>query len=498
MSSAFRRTLPARPGSRAAEEAREGAAAAFPPATPKHVARVRAELPDKPTIALADAQFVLAREYGFASWARAQASTSSSAQPSSAPPDRADSSAPFSARDATHVRALLERHADAARGDRRADLLRSTRRRSSPCGERPRRWSTCCSSSAPIRIGAAIGGRAASIRCTSRTAPRPSDCIAAGAVPDACAAAHLDRIDLLAAMLAEDPARVHERGGDGQTPLHFARSRAVVDLLLDAGADIDARDVDHRSTPAEWMLGHDRGVGRYELARYLVERGASADIFLAAALGLTDRARAMLEARPVAARAADGAGRLRRAAAEQLSHLLLDDRRQPLAAGRRGAVRTGRRRCGDARACSTPLQRLLLACRRGDEARRERCCARTRGIVAIDDAGRPSRDHRRGVERRRARRRADARARLRSAHCRPRSAARRCTARRGGLSGNRRRAAPSPRCRASCSRSGTRTTARRRSAGAATDRGSATPAAITRVSRGCFSTPALDRGPGTG
>ena len=109
--------------------------------------------------------------------------------------------------------------------------------------------------------------------------------LAAGAVVDACAAAHLDRIDLLSELLAEDPRRVHERGGDGQTPLHFARSRAVVDLLLARGADIDARDVDHRSTAAEWMLD-----GRADLARYLVERGASADVFLASALGLSDRA----------------------------------------------------------------------------------------------------------------------------------------------------------------------------------------------------------------
>ena len=58
--------------------------------------------------------------------------------------------------------------------------------------------------------------------------------IAAGAVPDACAAARLDRVDLLGAILRDDPARVHERGGDGQTPLHFAQSRAVIDLLLQA------------------------------------------------------------------------------------------------------------------------------------------------------------------------------------------------------------------------------------------------------------------------
>ena len=119
--------------------------------------------------------------------------------------------------------------------------------------------------------------------------------LAAGAVPDACAAAHLDRTDLLGRLLAEDLSRVHERGGDGQTPLHFARSRRVADLLLEAGADVDARDVDHRSTPAEWMLGD---ATRLDLARYLVERGASTDIFLAAALGLSDRARVLAETDP--------------------------------------------------------------------------------------------------------------------------------------------------------------------------------------------------------
>jgi ankyrin repeat protein len=119
-----------------------------------------------------------------------------------------------------------------------------------------------------------------------------------GAVADACAAAHLDRLDLLEHLLDEDPTRVHERGGDGQMPLHFARSRAVVDLLLERGADIDARDIDHRATPAQWMLENTFGAGRYGLAEYLVRRGAQADIFLAAALGLLDRLQQLVHADP--------------------------------------------------------------------------------------------------------------------------------------------------------------------------------------------------------
>jgi ankyrin repeat protein len=111
-------------------------------------------------------------------------------------------------------------------------------------------------------------------------------------------------------MLAADPSRVNERGGDGQTPLHFARSRAAVDLLLHAGADPDARDVDHRSTPAQWMLGDadDPDKSRLAIAKYLVERGASADIFLAAAIGDTARARALLDANPALLQLRTGQG----------------------------------------------------------------------------------------------------------------------------------------------------------------------------------------------
>ena len=132
----------------------------------------------------------------------------------------------------------------------------------------------------------------------SATGAAAEKLLAAGAVPDACAAANLDDVALLRRILDADPSRVHERGGDGQTPLHFARSREVVDVLLSRGADIDARDVDHRSSPAEWMLQREAGAGRYELARYLVERGAHADVFLAAALGLTHRLQLMLQDRP--------------------------------------------------------------------------------------------------------------------------------------------------------------------------------------------------------
>lgn len=107
-----------------------------------------------------------------------------------------------------------------------------------------------------------------------------------GAFVDAHAAARLGNLDRLAELLAAEPGLVNARGGDGQTPLHFAKNVEVARFLLDHGADIDRRDIDHESTPAQWMLRE-----RTDVARYLVERGARTDILMAAALGDLERVR---------------------------------------------------------------------------------------------------------------------------------------------------------------------------------------------------------------
>jgi hypothetical protein len=101
-----------------------------------------------------------------------------------------------------------------------------------------------------------------------------------GATVTAHAAARLGMIDRLKELLSADPGIVHVRGGDGQMPLHFASTVQIAALLLEHGADIDARCIDHESTAAQWMLG-----GRHDVARYLVSRGCRTDILMAAALG---------------------------------------------------------------------------------------------------------------------------------------------------------------------------------------------------------------------
>jgi ankyrin repeat protein len=114
-----------------------------------------------------------------------------------------------------------------------------------------------------------------------------------GALVDAHAAARLGMRARLAELVAASPDLVHEQGPDGQTPLHFAANVEIAAFLLDHGARIDARDIDHESTPAQYMLAD-----RQDVARYLVARGCATDILMASALGDLGLARRHLDADP--------------------------------------------------------------------------------------------------------------------------------------------------------------------------------------------------------
>ena len=123
-----------------------------------------------------------------------------------------------------------------------------------------------------------------------------------GALLDAHSAARLGMTAKLRELVASDPGVVHARGGDGQTPLHFASTIEVAEFLLENGADIDARDVDHESTPAQYMLRVDQRRhyprDRQDVARYLVSRGCRTDLLMAAALGDIDLVRRHLDEDP--------------------------------------------------------------------------------------------------------------------------------------------------------------------------------------------------------
>ena len=91
------------------------------------------------------------------------------------------------------------------------------------------------------------------------------------------AAAH-GRADVLESLLDADPSLVSAPGGDGETPLHFAKTAEVAELLIARGADLERRDVDHESTPAQYQIDNP------EVLRVLLAHGAAPDPFVAAVL----------------------------------------------------------------------------------------------------------------------------------------------------------------------------------------------------------------------
>jgi len=386
--SAFRRTLPSRPNLEQQKKLAKDLIDAFRADDPEAIARIRAELPDKKTVGLTDAQYVLAREYGFSSWRELKEKIDALAADQLPLIDRFKNA--VHAGDARSLRRLATQREElrdivnqpmfgfdspalvSASGHGDVEVIDALL----ALGADPNRKSSWWAGGFHPLYGAspAVAERL----------------IAAGAVPDMCAAAHLDRLDLLTAMLDADPSRIHERGGDGQMPLHFARSRAVVDLLLDAGADIDARDIDHRSTAAEWMLDDVQKPekSRIAIAKYLVERGATADIFLAAAIGDTARARALLDANPALLQLRTGQGPY----AEQPPssfHIYLwtiGSNLTPL----QTAARFRRFETLEAmRAYASIEQRLLLACHEGDRDEARAIIESNPGIIdRLSDADR--------------------------------------------------------------------------------------------------------------
>ena len=103
--------------------------------------------------------------------------------------------------------------------------------------------------------------------------------IARGATVDVWAAAHLGMLDRLRDLVERDPSLVHARGGDGKTPLHYAKTVEMARYLVEHGADVNARDIDHESTPAQYLVRD-----APDAVRYLIDRGATVDIFMAVAL----------------------------------------------------------------------------------------------------------------------------------------------------------------------------------------------------------------------
>jgi ankyrin repeat protein len=239
---------------------------------------------------LADAQRTIAREYGFASWTRLKQHI----EALTFDPAEALVSA-VRATDVDAARRLLERHTD----------LRGRLNEPAPgLGfgatflEPAVRQGSRAMVDLLVEFGADVnvkshwwaGGFGPLDVCSPEFAPF---LVERGALLTAYAASRLGRIADLERLLLGNRDLVHERGGDGQTPLHVAATVEVARLLLEHGADIDALDVDHESTPAQYAIRE-----RQDVARYLIERGGRTDILAASALGDIDRVQRFLDADP--------------------------------------------------------------------------------------------------------------------------------------------------------------------------------------------------------
>lgn len=128
-----------------------------------------------------------------------------------------------------------------------------------------------------------------------------------GAPLDIFAAAALGDVQTAEALLSTNPSQATDRTPDGRTPLHFARSIGVAELLLRHGSDINTTD-SYGQTAVEWIAA----TGRHkELCAYLRARGAeihAADIFSACAFGDSAAVRQFLDSDPGVVRARRGAG----------------------------------------------------------------------------------------------------------------------------------------------------------------------------------------------
>ncbi|MEX0885903.1 MAG: ankyrin repeat domain-containing protein [Phycisphaeraceae bacterium] len=181
-----------------------------------------------------------------------------------------------------------------------------------------------------------------------------------GATLTAHAAARLGWLDELRAIVRANPDVVHEKGGDGQRPLHFAKTPEIVDFLLDHDADIDARCVDHHSTPAQYAL-----VERPDVCRRLLERGATPDIFMAAHRGDAALARQCIAETPDCLGAVIGAAGYDRAPAGTIYNWTLNHGLTP----HQVAINAGHSELYAWLMDESPLRvRFLAACRAADAA----------------------------------------------------------------------------------------------------------------------------------
>ena len=240
------------------------------------VARAHAFLPRKAapeSLKLHDAQLVVARGYGFDSWAEMKRKIDSLTK---SPPERFDMAVREG--DAETARELLSKYADirAAINEPRFDL-------NSPAIHQAKKCLPLVD--VLLEFGADINARSTwwaggfGILEHDLTHEQARPLMERGAKLTAWAAAALGLPDELKAILEATPDAVRQRAGDDKTVLHCAATRAIAEILVDAGAELDVVDQDHNATALQYLIV-DEGI-----TRLLIDRGARVDVFAAARLG---------------------------------------------------------------------------------------------------------------------------------------------------------------------------------------------------------------------
>jgi ankyrin repeat protein len=276
--SSFVEPLPARPSleteQRRAEELHRRALSG----DSDTLSRILALHPQPPALdamTLSDAQLVVARGYGFANWA---AMTRKIESLMKTPVEQF--LAALYAGDAEHVGRLLEEHAD-VRAAVNEPICHFNSRPAAHAKKNLPLLDVLLAHGADLNLKSTWWAGGFGLLEYGCTPAEAAPLIARGAVVDVFAAAHLGMFDRLRELVDADPSLVHSRGGDGKTPLHCAHTVETARYLLDRGAQIDARCVDHESTPVQYLVRE-----APDVARLLVDHGAWLDIF--AAVGLRD------------------------------------------------------------------------------------------------------------------------------------------------------------------------------------------------------------------
>ncbi|HEY3757469.1 MAG TPA: hypothetical protein VGL42_15055 [Opitutaceae bacterium] len=225
-----------------------------------------------------DAQWAIAREYGFENWAALKAEAQARER-KAIEPLREKLRQAVESGDTPALRALVTEH-PALKSELKGPLfsfgapavMRAIQKKDLPMVD------------ALIAVGADLnqrshwepGGFGALDHADDELA---AQLIARGAKVDIHAAAHLGDVRRVREILAAKPEQVNARGGDGGTPLHFARNLETASLLLERGAGVQIRDLDHGSTAAMWQ------VRNREVLYRLIEAGSPIDIYMACVHG---------------------------------------------------------------------------------------------------------------------------------------------------------------------------------------------------------------------